>query len=648
MFARRALVLLLLLVALAPAARADDAREARARALVEEARTRYAGGDFGQRRIAIRLLEEAARLEPKDPGTLEALGRAYLDAGFNHLARVAYEKAVRADSGNAEAQLGLALLYKRNWLRSLADTDLDRAAAYAGAAVRASPGHCEASVLLSVLRVERGDFRGAGEVISRAFAAGCDSAGVYLAGAYLGFRSGNGAQAESLLALARARLPRDVSARFDDVTFMLGTDQAEAFRAMLPADRTAFAGRLWARSDPDPTTDLNEARLEYHARVAHALLVFADRWNPRWDLRAAMMVRFGTPGRVTYLPVGVEDSRPLGTAKATWTSADRMMQREISEPVSVPMNVQVWEYPALGMTVTLHDLVLSQSYEMPRSAAEEIEATPDPKVAEANGIVLAPGGLATFSPLLPGVRRLELAERVSRFDAAGGPLLLAQLEAPGSPADSLFADGVVRDSAGAVVARGSVRLAPSRCDPAERRTAEFSFALPPGSYELWFAVRDGRGGRGVAHARDRVEPAPADLALSDLVPLCGPYEGAAGGAAVRLAPNVGARVPEGAPLHAYFEVYGLRAGEDGRSHFDYVYEVHALGRDARPWYERLLPGRPHARLAVHTEESGVGSLRRQFIQVPVATLPAGEYRLDLAVHDLVAGGRATRSLVFTR
>lgn len=643
----RAVLSAALLLSAAPAASAES-REERARALLEEAQARFAEGTFEQHRIAIRLLEEAAQLQPKRSETVEALGRAYLDAGYNHLARVTFEKAMRADPRNPEPPFGLALLYKRNWLRSLADEDFDRALRFSEKALRLRPEHCEAAVLNAVLQAERRDGPEAGRVVSRALAAGCESPELLLAASYLWYRSGDATRAESVLAAVRPRLSPGLAARFDAVEPMLGGVELEVLEEMDPRARDSCERRFWSLADPDPTTPLNEARVEYHARVAHASLLLSDRWNPRWDMRAALYVRFGAPARVTFNPVGLPDEYRLNPNRALWVSPDGRSVRELTQPMYLPMNVQLWEYPNLGMVVEVRDLVLSQNYEMPRSPIQVVEARVDSQVAERHGLVATAGRRAAFSPLLPGVRRLDVAARVSRFLGASGPRLVAQFEVPGSPADSLAAEMVVLDSTGSGISRHSAQLSPSNCDPGALRTADFAFEVPPGSYRLAFAVSDARGGRGVARVTQAVADPVEGLAISDLVPVCGPYDAAVSGGPVRIAPNVTARVPDGAPLYAYFEVYDLRTAEDGRTRFDYVYEVHALGRNVRPWYRRWLPGRPHAKLSVRSEESGPGPLRRQFLQVPVGDLPPGEYRLDVVVHDLLAGRSAAQSLVFTK
>lgn len=638
----------MLLMPSAAAASPPDAREAKAESLVTEGRARFAEGSFGQRRVAIRLLEEAAQLDPRRTTTLEALGRAYLDAGFNHRARVAFEKAARLDPRNPEAWFGLAQLYKRNWLRSLADEDFTRAATNAEAALRLDRGHCGAAVMLAVLRVERGAFGEARAIVSAALAAGCRAPQLQLASAYLTYRSGDAARAESLLTAVRARLAPEVAARFDDVVPMLGAEDGEAVEALPHGERVAYSQRFWGSSDPDPTTELNEAVVEYHARVAHALLVFSDTWNMRWDMRAALYVRFGAPGRVTFLPVGLNDSYRLIKGDAQWTDPNTGETHELVPHMDMPMNVQVWEYPQLGMTVRIEDTVLSQSYEMPRTDSVLVEARVDTTVAEQNGLVPAGAGRAVFSPLLPGVRRLAVAGRVSRFTGVSGPHLLVQFEVPGAPADTLAAKCVILDSTGRRVAESFARPDPSRCDPATQRTMDFTFDVPAGRYRLAFAVSDANGGRGVARAALEIPATEGGLSMSDVVPVCGPYDASAGQGPVRLAANVGSRFDGASRLNAYFEVYGLATDANGSSSFDLAYEVHRLREEPARWYQKLRRDRPHPLVAVRTEDSGFGGLRRQFVQVPLEALPKGEYRLEIHLHDRLRGGTVTRTLEFVR
>lgn len=75
-----------------------------------------------------------------------------------------------------------------------------------------------------------------------------------------------------------------------------------------------------------------------------------------------------------------------------------------------------------------------------------------------------------------------------------------------------------------------------------------------------------------------IEPSRADLDVSDLVVSCG-TGGVGAGRTVRLDPNPSARVADGDPLTAYFEIYHLRAGGDGQARFEYVYTVKSAEKD---------------------------------------------------------------------
>jgi hypothetical protein len=118
---------------------------------------------------------------------------------------------------------------------------------------------------------------------------------------------------------------------------------------------------------------------------------------------------------------------------------------------------------------------------------------------------------------------------------------------------------------------------------------------------------------------------------------------------IRLGPNLKARVAGDGLLHAYFEIYRMTPGPDGVAHFEYEYAIVSEKERPLPWYRRILPaGTAASRYAVKSEESNVGSLRRQFISVPVQSLEAGHYRLIVTVRDLTTGAAVTGSTRFER
>ena len=144
-----------------------------------------------------------------------------------------------------------------------------------------------------------------------------------------------------------------------------------------------------------------------------------------------------------------------------------------------------------------------------------------------------------------------------------------------------------------------------------------------------------------------LEPKASALSLSDVVVSCGAPDVSPG--ALRLAPNPGRRVEGSEPLTAYFEIYHLQPDARGLSRFEYVYTVRSAEKDRRIWIQRLLQPRSQTPpISASREEENPGSLRRQFVTVPVQSLPPGRYRLEIRVRDLIAGTVAAREAEFVR
>ena len=628
---------------------APASRPARADSLYRAGIARLAEGGIDERRVALRDLQEAVLLAPDNSRYRLAHGRACLEAGFDQQARGAFEHAAALDPRDGTARLGLGQVWKRDWLLFLEPSSLERSIEHLSAAVERDPGLCEAWILLAPLLYEHGEAPLARAAATRACELFPAQAEVRLAAAYLAYRAGQVARAESLFALALPGLPPSLRARFADLTPLLSPEDGEALAEMPPRTMAEFVRRFWSEADPDVATPENEARLEYWSRVAHASLVFLDPTQSRWDARAELYVRYGAPERSIYELAGLPDEQRPN--KTDWYRRDRGgALRRVGEPMWYPMHSQVWNYPRLGMTVLLQDLLLSSQYELPRGRFRSTDPVPDPRALARSDLLATAGGRAVFPALPPGVSPLAVTGCVARFEGVQGTRLLAQIEAPGTPVDSLWAQCVLVDSSEHVVARLARTLSPSGCDPATLRTGDFTFDVAPGVYRVAFSVRDGHGARGVTRTTQQVEAVAAGLSMSDVVVTCGPVDiGRADAPEIRLGPNLKSRVSGAGPLIAYFEIYRMTPGADGQARFEYEYAVASEERDPRPWYQRMLPfvGRePH--YAVRSEEVNFGPLRRQFISVPVQSLKPGHYRLEVKVRDLATGATTTGSARFER
>jgi GWxTD domain-containing protein len=641
-------IVFLFLVAPLVAASPADARSnaERADSLHHSAQLRLAEGTVDARRIAIDQLDQAMRLDPLDPRHPGALGRACLEAGSDHRALDAFHRVLELAPDDADAHLGIALAWKREWLAGFEPSFLDSARRYAEAAFELHPDGCAERVLAALLAYEKGDVAHALELGRPASAVCPERYEAGLLSAEFAWRIGAAALADSLFATWIPSLPPVLRERFEQTTPLLTEVEAGRIEGLSPEARTESIRRFWSQSDPDPTTDRNEARLEYWARVAHASLLFMDLERARWDIRGELYSRYGAPNALRYEPMGY----PLA---ARHNDFDHFVGtalngvRRIGEPLWVPLHSMVLEYPELGMRVLLHDPYLNNTYDVPVGRSGSNDPLPSPAALANPDLVATPGARGVFPLHPPGVAVIPVAAAVSGFQDVRGPRLFAQVEAPGSPDDSLWAEAVVIDSSEHVIARSSTVMAPSACDPAATRASEFDFPLMPGPHRVAIAVHDRTGARGLARMFRDVAPLPGTLAISDIVVSCGSPASMTNGAQIRLQPNVARAVNGDDPLVAYFEVYNLASGAGGTTRFEYVYTIRPEREARRGWFARLLGGSdPGTR--VRSQSEGRESIRRQFILAPTRSLPGGSYTLEVEVHDLNSGTKTVGTARFVK
>ncbi len=632
---------LLLLTAVASAPRAAPDRRVEAQQLHLHAQSMLERGTIEGRRTAIADLEQATLLDPGNPGYELALARVYYQVGFLKSARRRFERVVRMMPNDANGRFGLGQVWRRDWLKYLEPASLTRATDHFNACCRLRPGFTDSWLMLVPLLIEQHDSTAAYAAAIQALQSDERRPDALLALAYTAYHVGQLERADSAFDRAIPRMPKSVRDRFDDISPVASARDTFTLHRLPESEQNEFVRRFWKDMDPDLATPENEALLAYRARVAHAYFLFFNVKLREWDERGEVYVRYGPPEKVTYNPVGM-NLNVTHVTDGVWSSAS-----------SFPANVLLWEYPSLGMEITLQDRTLSEYYMLPISMDHDPDPLPDADSLAAHGDQLASrSGRGVFPMLPPGVKPLDVTGTVARFETEKTPQLLAQIEVAGSPVDSQWVDWAVLDSMRHEVARNHRTLSPSACDPTTRRVADFATELKPGNYVVGITVRDAHGRRGVFREEVSVDPVLRELELSDVVVSCGaPYVGAGGGRTVAVRPeaNPAARVAAGEPLTAYFEIYHLTPGDGGTSRFEYVYTVKPASRDTRIWLERAIaPRRTPDPISATRGEEQPGTLRRQFVSVPVQGLPPGRYRLEITVRDLVAMTEAKTQVEFVK
>lgn len=601
-------------------------------ALLRSAQRRLVNSTIDSRRAAIEELERATLLDPTNAAAQLLLARTYYQCGFLQYAQHRFELVTDINPADADGQFGLGQVWRRDWLKYLEAKSLDRSIASFSTSARLKPSSADAWLQLVPLLLERGDLKPALAAATRAVEAEPRRPETVLALAHLSYRDGQVHAADSLFRESIPKLPKLARLRFEDISPVASERDTFTLHRLSPAGQREFIERFWRDNDPDLVSPENEARLEYWSRVAQAYFLYFDNKRREWDERGELYVRYGPPRKVEYNPIGERLSMSYQTGPA------------------YPMNVLVWGYPELGMTVHLQDRLLSEYYLLPMSRDRDMDPQPHPdSLAKLGGQLAVTGGRGVFPMLPPGVKPMPVTGHIARFNTVSGPRLIADVEVAGIPSDSLWAEWVVIDSSRAEVARLRRRLAPSACDPAELRVADFAQNLRPGSYHVGITVHDeANQRRGVYRTEVALPDSLEALAMSDVVVSCGtPAVGS--GPGVRIEPNAGARVSPGGNLTAYFEVYHLAPGDDGQSRFEYSCTVRSTERDARVWVQRLFA--PRSRIPevdISRSVENPGSIRRQFVSVPVQALPPGRYRLDVVVRDLIADTQTKGAAAFLK
>jgi len=624
----------LLLCALAPQPVVAASSDRRVSALIGEARRWLAQHTIESRRMAIHDLEQAVLLDPSRGDAHVLLARAYEEAGFKRLAQQSWERASALAPEDAVARRGLAQAWRQDGLKYLEPSSLDRALEHYRAAARLDSADATTWLAISALEIERGripDALAAAEAAQRTGRAPAEAA---LATASAAWRRGQIERADSLFRWGIVRVRRSVRDRYEDLAPVASEADTARLGTLAADDALAFKRRFWTEHDPDLATPENEAQLEYWARVTQAYLLYYDPRLRQWDERAEVYVRYGPPERATY--------NPVGTALRSDNPG-----RGAGNNIAFPINVLVWEYPSLGMTVTLHDRMLADRYELPVSLDTDVDPRPSAAAVDSTGRLATHAGRGVFPMLPPGAQPIEVRAQIARFEQVDGtPRLFVAVATPGGPADTLNAEFVVLDADARPVARLRRALSPSACDAAALRTATFETALPPGDYLVGASLR-GPSRRGAVREPLTLRASDSTLAVSDLVITCGTP--LAGEATVRLEPDPEAVVEDDGSLTAYFEVYHLTEGADGQARFEYETEVRPVSEDRRVWLQRwLTPRREGQGLGVTREDAVFGRVRRQFVRVPAGTLPPGRYRLEVRVRDVLTGEEQRRSAGFTR
>ena len=602
---------------------------------------------------AERLFNRALRAaqERRDP---RVLAEIYWELGQIHerrYATTANRRIITSSAGRFDPTVAIAdWHYTADFLASgshpvpdAGELDFRKAEDHYRAAILADPSHEGAAIGLLGMLYEVGRFEEMQQTAAKLLALQPASARLRLALGLALHRLDRDVDAEPTFDQALALMSADDRRDMTSLETILREDDAKSYRRAADGSRLATDSLYWEVQDPLALTRVNEARVEFLARVAYADLRFTSH-------------EFGTKGWRTDR--GVTHIR-YGPAPVVATFSPETQEIEGSDAIAKVTTV--WWYPETKLRFV---------FVGPPAMNYAIFADEFRSYAE-NARHLAP---VSFDNLAPRLRVDSVPVQVARFRAdsmssavdvsffADVPTreMLRDVDvATGSLETALF----VSDDARARVAseRDSVTVRTDAREP--RLTRSWRRVLPPGSYLYRVEARENASGRSArGRAGFDVQPfVPGALAASDVliarrvVPRAAVAE-PRGRGDFFIVPNAAMRFAPGDTIFLYWETYGLSpdSTNSGRMRVEIGLRLREMDR-GREFTARVLGGVADAiglsekgedRVALRYERSvTIDSSDRvpNYLALALGGAPYGTYDLELTVTDLTTGGATTRT-----
>ena len=532
----------------------------------------------------------------------------------------------------------LAVACPREWaeqaehvvpLADLKSEERARMMAHFRAALEANPRHVDAAVHLLGHLADANEWEEYERVVRQLAEAAPDDARSHL---FLGLglhETGRDAQADSAFRRALALLPPDERLAFEDISLLLPRRLHDRYAALDSAGRREVARIFFVGADPLFLTEAEERRLEHYARLAWAELKFGEpRQRLRgWETeRGQIWVRYGRPWRWYQCCYG----------ESSMVSSDGIAHANF--------RYVYWSYGPDG-PVFVFERRLTYRHARLVEAAKQLA-----------------DDLAANSPELYRPRTVtsvhELPHQVVRFRGSSPEWSMVEIHAE-PPLDSLGASPGTRLDAGAFLFGPEYEPLWSRRHEVQVGTLPvvltYRMEVGPGRYRYGIEARTQGAdsvGRPVARAREMVETTGygegltmSDILLANaLVPLT---EAPATREELRIVPSRTLTFEQGAPIHLYFEVYGLQPDDEGYGRYRAELAVedstrrNLVQRLARGAQELFRSGNRGARVSWERVTPVRDGVAMDFLTVELPALDAGEYVVRVQVREPTTRREAT-------
>lgn len=580
-----------------------------------------------------RAFRKLVKIDSKNARYHLELAKTLIAQSFEMEGRSQLAWAIELDPTIDEAYLLMTHLYRRPYFVNDYRDRGDSARYILEQLLLAKPHSDSGFVLLAELCAVRNEFDSAAWAAAKVLEIDSTAKQANMVMGYADYRRGRFESAANFFERGLAQMDSIELTGYESVLFLIPPQNASRYMQQMPAKRDSLREELWFEIDLDPTTPVNERRVEHYARVWLANLLYSD---PRHGVTG-----WTTDMGETLIRLGLPDDRHRAKIQSGHTSG-------------VP--AWYWYYTSTEFPCTLAfiDHMLSGNFRFPFSYSDNTgsaRANSSKEIAYLNYRQI-PQESTVGRERLP----INLFAGAYTF-ASTDSLTEVQIVTFAPAADLLNDDGaelriVVHGQNGTETVRSQKRggfQALRGLDGGDSLIGRSTvFNLAPDNYRISIALEQPSEKRfGVVVDSMIVpdfhngKPALSDIVLGNVRDKDRGGPEIVRGDSVRIVPSIDQEFSASQPLRLYYEIYNLPTDIRSLTRFDVTYTfqfIKGSERGIKGLLGKIFPGRRES-VSYTYREGGITRTAVRDVELNVSELRPGRYILTIAVSDLVMGAK---------
>ncbi|UCC80812.1 MAG: GWxTD domain-containing protein [Candidatus Zixiibacteriota bacterium] len=597
------------------------------------------------RKISASSLKRAVLQDKGNSEYHYSLGVTLEKQGFLKNALDEFERAAKCDSNDSRPFLKIAEISKKIGLR-YDDEDYFEQSARAAARAGNISNDPESYYKQAVALYQMDRYAISARTLEQAVNISGDPSMIVHCELLLGtnlVRTGNFDSAYAVFESARRKMGKIGQAEMDNPRFLMTPADYEALTNESSYKQKKILKQFWGELDPDPTTEINERKLEHYARYIHTQLTFSIPEKSIEGIgtkRGEMYIRYGPPNSKNYVLGGSGTGRDV--PKWVWT------YNHFDEPITLVFEDTFlngdFDFPFPSPNWTAADYANNPAY-----LAERMRSS-NPQVF---GLNMGAGPL--YFTYLP--RQFKGSRGKTDLEVfLAIPFAQMQFERRGGMAYSdidwrqvlRYPSWRLADSS---TVERTYEIRASQIDnPGLDMSDRLKLSAYPDTLVLAVSLRDLRSNyAGIAKTGIRLRDFYTDkVELSDLVlarridkP---PRRLDFAREDLRILSNLNNRYFAGEPVWLYFEFYNLQPGPDGKTSYTInqkITEKKSAGLLAA--IKETVTGGEIFEIVTSYEGSSIYTHENRILTLELSELKAGDYYITIEIIDRISGNSAAVS-----